>query len=164
MDVRTLETVGDELVLQQVLLRLMQSRLPLYAQIRHGPLEYGKDIACLVEVDGRTRLEMYQVKAGNISTPVWRKSRDELEEMYQVELPAVQLSVEPDEREGILIFNGHLNANVEPIVEGWLAEQLNDHGRRFRLMNIDQIVNWVVQNNLISDLRQALDEAGVAII
>lgn len=142
----------------------MQSRLPLYAQIRHGPLEYGKDIACLVEVNGRTRLEMYQVKAGNISTPIWRKSKDELEEIYQVELPNVQLSIEPDEREGILIFNGHLNTNVEPIVDGWLAEQANDHARRFRLMNLDRIVNWVVQNGLISDLRQALEEAGIAIV
>src|SRR5205823_5881490 len=62
---RTLASITDERVLQKLLLRLMQAQMPLYAQIRHGPLEYGKDIAVLVEDDqALTRLEMYQVKAG----------------------------------------------------------------------------------------------------
>lgn len=31
---------------------------PLYAQIRDGPIKYGKGIAALVDVDGEARLEM----------------------------------------------------------------------------------------------------------
>lgn len=84
---RTIESIKNEIHLQQILLRLMQARLPLYAQTRHGPLEYGKDIVALVEkTEGRLLLEMYQVKAGNITKPVWTKARDELEEMFQVDL------------------------------------------------------------------------------
>ena len=161
---RTIESIKDETKLQQILLRLMQARLPLYAQVRHGPLEYGKDIVALVEGGGRFRLEMYQVKAGDITTPVWRKARDELEEMFLVDLSGVQLPVEPDDREGILIFNGHVGMHVEPVVDGWLRKQSENHNRSFRLMHLDQIVTWIMQYGLTNELRSALSEVGVAIV
>jgi len=138
---RTIESIGDERTFQRLILRLMQGRLPLYAQIRQGPLEYGKDIAVLVEDNGIVVLQMYQVKVGNITVPVWRIARAELEEIFQVELPKVQLSVEPDRREGVLIFNGHLNPSVEGPVTGWLDEQRRDHGRSFFIMHLDLIVD-----------------------
>lgn len=77
---------------------------------------------------------MYQVEAGDITVPVWRTARAELEEIFQVELPTVQLPVEPIRRVGVLIFNGHLNTNVEPAVHGWLAEQQDDHKRSVIIM------------------------------
>jgi hypothetical protein len=161
---RTLESIRDERTLQQLILRLMQGRLPFYAQIRQGPLEYGKDIAVLVEDHGTTVLEMYQVKAGNITVPVWRTARGELEEIFQVELSSVQLSVEPERREGILIFNGHLNANVEAPVAGWLKEQSRDHGRTFKIMHLDLIVDWIVRKGLINELRLALAELQIPVL
>ena len=72
--------------MQKLLLRLMQAQLPLYAQRRHGPIEYGKDIVVLVEVDGEHVLQMYQVKAGDITKSNWAKARDELAEMFQVDM------------------------------------------------------------------------------
>jgi hypothetical protein len=120
---RTIEGIRDETALQKLLLRLMQAQLPLYAQRRHGPIEYGKDIVALVEVDGEHVLQMYQAKAGDITKSNWTKARDELEEMFQVDMSSVQLPVEPDRREGVLVFNGHINPYVEPVVEGWIKEQ-----------------------------------------
>jgi hypothetical protein len=161
---RTIEAIKDERTLQHLLLRLMQGRLPRYAQIRQGPLEYGKDIAVLAEDNGAIVLQMYQVKAGNIGVPVWRVARGELEEIFQVPLQEVQLSVKPERREGILIFNGHLNPNVEPPVAGWLAEQRRDHGRSFYIMHLDLIVDWILRKGLVNDLRSALDELGISVL
>jgi hypothetical protein len=45
---RTLAAIKDEAKLRKIVLRLVQADLPRYAQIRHGPLEYGKDIAARV--------------------------------------------------------------------------------------------------------------------
>lgn len=160
---RTLESIRDERTLQHLLLRLMQGRLPFYAQIRQGPLEYGKDIAVLTEDHGITVLEMYQVKVGNITVPIWRMARSELEEIFQVKLSDVQLSVEPQRREGILIFNGHLNTNVEPSVAGWLEEQSRDHNRTFKIMHLDLIIDWITRKGLITELRRGLTELNIPI-
>ena len=162
---RTIGSIRDERLLQRLLLRLMQGQSPppFYAQIRHGPLEYGKDIVVLVEVNGKNVLQMYQVKAGDITKPVWSKARDELEEMFQVDIRTVQLPIEPDDRVGILVLNGHLKDYVEPVVEGWLAEQKRDHHRSFEVMHLDAIVKWIVDNRLLSDLREALAELGIPV-
>ncbi len=143
---RTIESIEDERILQRLLLRLMQGQSPppLYAQILHGPLEYGKDIAVLVEDNGRNVLGMYQVKAGSITKAIWPTTREELEEMFQVDMSNVQLPVQPDDRIGVLIFNGHLNTYVVPVVEGWLEEQRRDHRRSFQIMHLDAIVKWIV--------------------
>jgi hypothetical protein len=161
---RTIESIKDERMLQRLLLRLMQGQLPLYAQVRHGPIEYGKDIVALAEANGLFSLQMYQVKAGDITKEVWRKARDELEEMFQVDMSSVQLPLVPDNREGILIFNGHLNPYVEPVVTGWLAEQKRDHNRSITIMHIDRVVKWIVNNGLINELRHALDELQIPIL
>jgi len=161
---RTIESIKDEVVLQKLLLRLMQGQLPRYAQIRHGPIEYGKDIVALIEIDDRHILEMYQVKAGNITKASWPKAHEELEEMFLVEMDDVQLPVAPDDRVGILIFNGHFSEYVEPVVKGWLKEQREDHHRSYRMMHLDEIVTWIVRGGLINELRQALAELDIPVL
>jgi hypothetical protein len=49
-------------------------------------------------------------------------------------------------------------------VEGWLKEQREDHGRTFRLQNLDALVQWVFDQNLLNELRVGLRELGVVII
>jgi hypothetical protein len=161
---RTLESIRDESVLRRVLLRLLQASPPLYAQLRHGPIEYGKDIAVLTEAEGAVLLTMYQVKAGDITKQNWPATRQELEEIFQVPLPEVQLPVAPDRIEAVLAFNGHLNTYVEPVVEGWVEEQLRDHGRSVRIEHLDRLVRWVLDERLINELRAALEEFGVTIV
>ncbi len=160
---RTLESITDEGVLRSVILRMLQAQLPLYAQIRHGPIEYGKDIVVLTRRDGRYVLEMYQAKTGDITKGKWPATREELEEMFQVDMNAAQLKAAPDRREGILVFNGHLNPYVEPVVEGWLEEQQRAHGRSFRIMHIDNLVSWIVNDRLVNELRATLGELGIPI-
>src|SRR6266568_2559040 len=160
---RTIEGIRDETALQKLLLRLMQAQLPLYAQRRHGPIEYGKDIVALIELDGEHVLQMYQVKVGDITKSNWAKARDELAEMFQVDMSSAQLPVKPDRREGVLVFNGHTNPYVEPVVEGWIKEQRDDHHRSYRTMHLDSIVRWIAENNLVNELRQTLAELGIGI-
>jgi hypothetical protein len=161
---RTIESIRDERVLQSLLLRLMQAQIPLYAQIRHGPLEYGKDIVVLVEVEDQVRLQMYQVKAGDITMPIWAAVMYQLEQIFLVELEGVQLPVAPDSREGVLIFNGHLKEHVEPVVAGWITQQKNQLNRSFRIMHLDNIVTWIVDGRLINELRHALAELGIPVV
>ena len=104
---RSLGSITDEGQFRMILLRLLQNGLPIYAQVRHGPLEYGKDIVALLEIDGVIVLRQYQAKCGDIDNKKWRESKDEMEKMFQVPLTSFQLPVAPQRIEGILITNGH---------------------------------------------------------
>jgi hypothetical protein len=79
---RSLGGITDEAQFRLILLRLLQNGLPIYAQVRHGPLEYGKDIVALLEIDGEIVLRQYQVKCGDIDRKKWRESKDEMETMF----------------------------------------------------------------------------------
>lgn len=158
---RTLESIGEESLLQKILLRLLQADLPLYAQILHGPLEYGKDVVVLIEENGRNVLRMYQVKCGDITTPIWRNSRHELEEMFLVPLSDFQMPDSVDKREGILLCNGHANTYVIPAMEGWVKEQRDALGRDYRFMHLDDMVTWIINQRMINVFKSALSELGI---
>lgn len=160
---RSLGSITDEAQLRRVILRLLQSGLPRYAQVRHGPLEYGKDITALLEIDGALVLRHFQVKCGDIDTKKWRESKDELEEIFQVPLQSPQLPELPQRIEGVLVTNGHANPHVEPRMTGWFKEQRETHGRCVSFMHLDGLVDWVVESRLVNELRAALQEEGVNI-
>src|SRR5207248_2456410 len=88
---RELEGIRDEQVLQKIFHRVAQGALPLYAQIRHGPLEYGKDVVVLTDDSGRNVLRMYQMKCGDIDMPGWREVTHQLEEMFLVPLASMNV-------------------------------------------------------------------------
>ncbi len=158
---RTLEAIHDEGQLRRVLLRLIQASVPAYAQIRHGPIEYGKDIAVVVEKDSKRILRLYQAKVGDITVPVWRNATHELEEMFLVPLASVQVEEPVAEREGILVCNGHANVYVEPIIGPWIEEQARAYGRRFTFMHLDDLVNWIVKDRLVNEFRAVATELGL---
>ena len=114
---RNLQSITDEAQLRAILLRLLQAALPLYAQVRHGPIEYGKDLVALVQEDGQIVLYLYQGKCGDIDKRKWRESKKELEEMFLVPLPSLQLPATPTRTAAALLCNGHANAYVEPVME-----------------------------------------------
>lgn len=156
---RTLESIKDEnRYLQKIILRLVQASLPLYAQIRQGPLEYGKDIVVLLEKENRRVLRMYQVKCGDITISKWRTARSELEEVFLVPLSNFQMAEEADNREAILICNGHASTYVEPIMEGWFTEQKRAYDRDIRFMHLDSLVNWIISDRLINEFKAVLAE------
>lgn len=161
---RTLGSITDEAQFRKVILRLAQASLPLYGQIRHGPIEYGKDIAVVLEKDGEIVLRMYQAKCGDITASSWRDIRNELEEMFLVPLAALQVHRSVDSREGVLICNGHANIYAEPVIQGWFQEQKQDHDHEFRFMHLDDIVNWIIDDRLINEFKAALNELGIKIM
>jgi hypothetical protein len=159
---RTLEGITDEnRHLQKIILRLAQASLPLYAQIRQGPLEYGKDVVTLVERDGRLVLRMYQVKCGNITTRKWKEARSELEDAFLVPLSNFQMPQPPDELEVVLICNGHALPYVEPAMQGWFEAQEKAYGRKIEFMHLDTMVDWIVGGRLINEFKSALAEIGI---
>jgi hypothetical protein len=160
---RTLQSVTNEAQLQAILLRLLQAGLPLYAQLRHGPIEYGKDLVALVEQDGQIVLHLYQVKVGDIDKRKWRESKEELEEMFLVRLPSLQLPLQPDKIIGFLLCNGHANPYVEPVMEAWINEQRETHGRNFEFWHLDRLVDWITDNRLVNELKIALSERGIGV-
>jgi hypothetical protein len=68
---RALESIRDEAKLRAVLLRLLQSGKPRYAQVRHGSLEYGKDVSVLLDIESASVLRHYQMKCGDLDMKKW---------------------------------------------------------------------------------------------
>src|SRR5262245_21262492 len=101
---RALESINDEGVLRKILLRLFQSSVPKYAQIRHGPIEYGKDIAVAAMDGGEWVLRLYQVKCGDIKKSPWNQIRPQLEEIFQVPLDSFRIPIAVAKSVGILVW------------------------------------------------------------
>ena len=158
---RTLEGLTNEAQLRHILLRLLQASIPRYAQIRHGPIEFGKDLAVLVQEGNRLVLRMYQVKCGDIDKKKWRDSQHELEEMFLVPLSTFQMPAEPDALEGVFWVTGHANPYVEQVMVAWIAEQLEKFGRRIVFVHLDEVVEWLFRERLISEFKNALKELGI---
>jgi len=161
---RTLESITNEGILRKLLLRLFQNSVPKYAQIRHGPIEYGKDIAVAALHGDNMVLHMYQAKCGDIKKPEWNQVRPQLEEIFQVPLNTFQVRWQIDERVGILIWNGHADPFVEPVMLGWQQDQQRSQGRNFVFMNLDDIVNYIFDNRLVGALRDAFSELGIKVV
>jgi hypothetical protein len=104
---------------------------------------------------------MYQAKCGDITIPVWREVRPQLEEIFLVDMAALQLRVPVDGREGFLVCNGHAQPHVEPTMEGWFTQELRDHGHTFRFMHLDDMVTWIFGQRLFSAFRSACAELGL---
>ncbi len=59
--------------------------------------------------------------------------------------------------------NGHANPYVEPVIDGWLRSQRQDHGRIVEFMHLDGLVDWIVEHRLVNELKNALHEQGVEV-
>lgn len=160
---RSLESITDEGTLRSILLRLLQAGLPLYSQVRHGPVEYGKDIVALLDTDGELVLYFYQVKCGDINKSKWRESRDELEEMFLVPIGSLQLPASPARKIGVLICNGHANPFVEPVMDSWFQEQRDIHGNVIEFRHLDWLVDWITDKRLVNEFKLALADHGITI-
>jgi hypothetical protein len=144
-------------------LRLFQNSIPRYAQIRHGPIEYGKDIAVAAQDGDKLVLRLYQAKCGDIKKGDWNEIRPQLEEIFQVPLDSFQIPSPVHRRVGILIWNGHSEAHVEPVMQAWRNDQWTAFQREFEFMHLDDIVTYIVDSRLVSAFREALAEEGIPV-
>lgn len=154
---RGLERLPNEAAVRLVLLRLLQAGLPKYAQIRHGPIEYGKDISVLLGQEGSLVLRHYQVKSGVIDKRKWHEAKIELEEAIQVPLASRNIPVEPDALEVVLVTNGHISPYADPVATAWFDRQAQI-GSKVSLMQLDGLVEWITEQKLANELRLALEE------
>jgi len=147
---RCLEAVTDERVLHRLLLAVFraEAEAPHFSQIRHGPVEYGKDIVVIRGPDGERTAYAYSAKIGQITKQKWQKEvRPQLEEIFQAPLklpsplPSYQNTV------AVLVWTGAFHPLAEPIVEGWVKEQ-ERLGRTYQFMNFDGIVRHVQDGGL----------------
>lgn len=154
-----LASLKTEDLLRKVLFQLFQNQIPKYAQIRHGPIEYGKDLVVVANEGGTTVLRMYQVKCGDITRNTWyNECRPQLEQIFQVPMCQLQIPIAVDRRLGVLIWNGHFSPQIEEIVQAWLFEQQSAFKREYQFMNLDGIVNYIIDNRLVHALRDILDK------
>ena len=163
-DYRALTSIKKERQLHRILLAIFraEAKVPLYSQIRHGPIEYGKDIVVCREDGGRRILWMYSVKVGELKKAAWKSEvRPQLEEIFQVPFDSPEIPGEIDERVGVLVWNDHIDPYADPLVKGWLKEQRETFGRRYELMHIDSLVSYVADNRLGATLRKALRDEGL---
>jgi hypothetical protein len=161
---RTLESIKDERKLHRILLRLFQNSVPCYAQIRHGPIEYGKDIVVAAQDGDQIVLRMYQAKCGDIKKSDWNGIRPQLEEIFQVPLKSFQIPSEVHRRVGILIWNGHADPHVEPVMEAWKNDQWAAFQREYEFMHLDATASYILDSRLVSAFRDALAEEGIAVL
>lgn len=161
---RALASIKDERQLHRILLAIFraEAKAPLFSQIRHGAIEYGKDIVVCREDDRKRILYMYSVKIGKVNKAAWKSEvRPQLEEIFQVSLDSPELPDNIDEKVGVLVWNDHIHPYAEPLVKGWLKEQRDTFGHKYELMHIDSLVDYVSENGLGPALRQALRGEGL---
>jgi len=101
---------------------------------------------------------MYQVKCGNIKTPHWNKIRPQLEQVLQIPLESFQIPSPIHQRVGILVWNGHADAHVEPVMQAWKQDQWTAFQRDYEFMHLDDIVNFILDSRLVAAFREALAE------
>lgn len=161
---RVFESIKDEETLTKIFFKLLQSLIPAYAQVRHGPIEWGKDVAVVSSNEnGKNILNIYQLKCGDINKAVWSKAKDEMEEIFDVPLSDFQIKVKIDHVAGILLCNGHANLYAEPVIQGWMKNQKEKLGRDVRFEHLDDLVNWIINKRLTSELRKILDDLNIKI-
>ncbi len=157
-----ISSIKNEDIFRKILLRLFQNQIPQYAQIRHGPIEFGKDLAVFIEENSLNILRMYQVKCGDINKQDWKYNcRPQLEEMFQIPMSDFQHPTPIHNSVGILIWNGHFNPYIEDIAKNWKKEQLDVLNRKYEFMNLDSIVNYIIDMRLVNSLRASLAEFNV---
>jgi len=162
---RTLEGIKDEKQLQRIILRLSEASVRTrYAQVLHGPLEYGKDVVVLLDHDGHRTLRMYQAKVGDFSHAGWRAVKPQLEEMFDVPVSRFLLPAGPEPfREGVLICNGHALPNAQVPMDSWFQVQKDERNRHYEFMHLDDIVRWIEDEHLVNEFRVVLTDLGITV-
>lgn len=160
---RTIESIADEDLFRKILVRLFQHSFPSFAQNIHSTIEHGKDIIVLTKNQEENTLRMYQAKTGNMNTSEWRLVKPQLEEIFEVEPPDFCKNYTIHKQIGYLIFNGYANTTTIPKMEGW-KNLKKEQGLHFEFLNLDGIVQYILKNKLIGELKHGLNEFDIAIV
>jgi len=133
---------------------LLQARGPLHAKITCGPLEYGKDIIAVVDDGSVAILHFYAMKVGDIDRSKWNSVKESIDQMFTVPVdnPIIN-QITPAKIRGFLVFNGHFNVYLDPIVSAWLNE-LTSRGWDITIMDLDSLGKWIVSKRLVGVLKK----------
>lgn len=157
---RALQSIkSDETPLQKIILRLYQAKLPQFTQRVHGNFENGRDLFLLPK--DKDELQVIQVKLGDIKISDWRKIKPQLEEMMETEIPHTLSKEKIKKKIGILLFTGHINPNVDSVINDWKIKRKEKLDEDYDFINIDKLVTFITDNGLISEFRLASLENGI---
>jgi hypothetical protein len=160
---RAIAGVFDQVALERLLLRILQAWAPMHAQVVHGPVQRGRDVAVLFRIDGEHVLRQYRVRAGDAGIVGWPQVRSELEELFRV--PIDDLQAPPGARVrkvGTLVLNGRVAGDVRSEVAAWAGHQRRAYRPEAEVIDLDDWVDWIVGARLVNDLKAALRELGCA--
>ncbi len=160
---RALASVSDQVALERLLLRILQAWAPMYAQVIHGPVQRGRDLAVLLRIDGEHVLRLYRVRAGDTGIVGWPEVRSELEELFRAPIDGLPTPHAARVRKvGTLVLNSRVADNVRSEVAAWAGHQRRAYRPEAEVIDLDDCVDWIVRDRLVNDLRAALRELGFA--
>ena len=150
---RTIKNIKQERILHKILLDLYRSQYPRFTQLVHGSFENGRDLFLLPK--NSERLELIQVKIGDISLTEWRGIKQQLEEMMETDIPQTLNNKKITQKVGFLLFTGHFKPNVESAKNGWLAKRKEKMDEEYDFINLDDFVNYIIDNKLVAEFRKS---------
>ena len=153
-----LADVANKDVYERLLFRIIQAWAPMHADVVHGPVRSGRNVALLMRLDGELVLRLFRAMAADSSVADWNDIRSETEEIFRSPLTGLPPMSGPVRRMGTLVLNRRLAEDVRSEVAAWAGRLRRAFGPEAEVMDLDDCVDWIVRDRLVNDLRAALAE------
>lgn len=145
---------------ERLLFRIVQAWAPMHADVVHGPIRSGRNVALLLRHDGALVLRLFRASAGGSPDADWSEVRSETEEIFRSPLTGLPPMSGPARRVGTLVLNRRLAEDVRSQLAAWAGRLRRSFGPEAEVMDLDDCVDWIVRDRLVNDLRAALAEPG----
>jgi hypothetical protein len=148
-----LESIEDEGTLHTLVQECLRAQSTRHAKITHGPIEYGKDVIGVIEEGDEVVLQIYAIKAGDLTMKNWPSLKEALDQASSVPVtnPVVD-QLRPWRRRVVALFNGHINSYADPVVKGWIRSR-REQGVDIELCSLEQLAELVRDRGLASFVR-----------
>jgi hypothetical protein len=143
---------------ERLLFRIVQAWAPMHADVVHGPVRSGRNVALLLRHDGELVLRLFRASAGGSPDADWSEVRSEIEEIFRSPLTGLPPMSGPVRRVGTLVLNRTLAEDVRSQLAAWAGRLRRSFGPEAGVMDLDDCVDWIVRDRLVNDLRAALAE------
>lgn len=126
---------------------------------RHGRGEHGKDV---VARNPEGQLTTFQLKGGDITLPIWRQIRGEVEDL--VRLPVLLPGIRKDEvHSPVLVTNGEIRGDALTSVQEYAEDWERRGSPRLQVWQRNELLSLFIKShgsylpNALSDFRQFVE-------